>query len=81
MMKLLMAALAIAHVFVFVNIAKAEWVNGYIKDNGTVVNGYIRSAPDNTTINNYGNQRQDTYRPSAPQPSNGVTDWSKSKGF
>ena len=30
-----------------------EYVNGYTRSNGTQVQGYYRSSPDNTVTNNY----------------------------
>ena len=30
-----------------------NWVNGYERQNGTHVDGYYRSNPNNTTIDNY----------------------------
>jgi len=30
-----------------------EYVNGYTRSNGTYVQGYYRSSPDNTVTNNY----------------------------
>jgi hypothetical protein len=32
------------------------WVNGYMKRDGTYVAPHMRSAPDNTRLNNYGTQ-------------------------
>ena len=34
----------------------AETVKGYVKKDGTVVNGYVRSTADNYRYNNYGSQ-------------------------
>jgi hypothetical protein len=31
-----------------------QWVNGYVKKNGTVVKGYYRTCPDGNKNNNYG---------------------------
>lgn len=31
-----------------------QWVNGYTRSDGTYVNGYHRSTPDNSYNNNYG---------------------------
>ena len=33
--------------------AKAEYVGGHYRNNGTYVNGYHRSSSDSTTLNNY----------------------------
>lgn len=33
-----------------------QWVSGYTRQNGTVVEPYWRSSPDNTTLNNYSTQ-------------------------
>ena len=35
------------------NIVLAGYVNGYLKSNGTYVNGYYRSSPDGNPYNNY----------------------------
>lgn len=35
------------------NIAKADWVNGYYRNDGTYVNGYYRSRPNAYTYDNY----------------------------
>lgn len=34
--------------------AHAEYVNGYVRSNGTYVSPYVRSAPDGNPYNNYG---------------------------
>lgn len=34
--------------------AADQYVNGYYRSNGTYVQGYHRTAPDNTVNNNYG---------------------------
>lgn len=34
----------------------AEYVDGYMRSDGTYVDGYNRSSPDNTNINNYSTQ-------------------------
>ncbi len=31
----------------------STWTNGYVRKNGTVVQGYSHSEPDKTEINNY----------------------------
>lgn len=31
-----------------------QYVNGYVKSNGTYVSPYIRSSPNSTTADNYG---------------------------
>lgn len=36
--------------------AAGEYVNGYVRSNGTYVQPYYRSAPDSTTLNNYSTQ-------------------------
>lgn len=33
-----------------------QWVNGYTRSNGTVVQGYYRSTPDGDPSNNYSTQ-------------------------
>lgn len=38
---------------IFCNLANAEWVNGYIKRDGTYVQGYHRSDSDGSIYNNY----------------------------
>lgn len=55
--------------------ASAEWVNGYIKADGTYVPGYHRSTPNATTLDNYstkGNTNPYTGQPGyatpAPRP-------------
>jgi hypothetical protein len=35
-------------------LAKDVYVHGYTRKDGTYVNGYHRSSPDNTVTNNYG---------------------------
>jgi hypothetical protein len=45
------------HFLTSASIAVAQqWVSGYTKQNGTVVQPYWRSSPDNTTLNNYSTQ-------------------------
>lgn len=39
--------------FAFNTYAQDVWVNSYVKDNGTFVQGHHRTAPDNTQYNNY----------------------------
>lgn len=36
--------------------AQAEYVNGYVKSNGTVVQPYIRSESNGTKLDNYSSQ-------------------------
>jgi hypothetical protein len=46
--------LAIAAAILAGGSLKAQtWVNGYERQNGTHVDGYYRSNPNNTTIDNY----------------------------
>ena len=40
--------------FLFVSSAHAGWVKGYTRKDGTYVNGYERSSPDQYKWNNYG---------------------------
>jgi hypothetical protein len=54
-MKSLLIALA-ALLFATAAQAQDQYVNGYYKSNGTYVQGYYRTAPDNTTLNNYSTQ-------------------------
>ena len=53
--------------------AQAQYVQGYQRQNGTYVQGYYRSAPDNTTYNNYstrGNVNPYTGQPGTVNPVN-----------
>jgi hypothetical protein len=34
-------------------VAAQTWVNGHYRDNGTYVNSYYRTSPDNSLYNNY----------------------------
>lgn len=60
-------------------VAADEFVNGYYRSNGTYVQPHHRTAPDHSTINNYGTQGNanpytgqqghvNPYAPSYPQP-------------
>lgn len=52
-------------------LVSAEWVNGYIRADGTYVAGYYRSAPNNTVIDNYstkGNTNPYTGQPGYVNP-------------
>jgi hypothetical protein len=52
------------------------YVNGYVRSNGTYVEGYHRTSPDNTINNNYGTYpnvnpytgKQGTIQPTYGQP-------------
>lgn len=33
-----------------------QWVNGYARSNGTYVQGYERTSPNNTRLDNYSTQ-------------------------
>jgi len=50
MKKLLLAVLAVA---LMCSVAFAEHVNGYMRKNGTYVQGYERSSPNSTVRDNY----------------------------
>lgn len=39
-----------------VALARDSYVRGYVRSNGTYVQGYHRTTPDNTINNNYGTQ-------------------------
>lgn len=70
-MKFLLALL-IAGVCLVTSIATADdWVNGYMRSDGTYVNGYYRTSPDSTTLNNYstqGNVNPYTVQPGTKSP-------------
>lgn len=53
MKKLILTVILFSQFFM---IANAEYVGGYIKRDGTVVNPYNRTMPDNTRVNNYSSQ-------------------------
>lgn len=38
---------------IFMSIAQADYVRGYYRSNGTYVQGYQKTAPNNTRIDNY----------------------------
>ena len=50
---LLAAALSFSAIFSDVSVASDTYVRGYTRSDGTVVQPYYRTAPDNTTNNNY----------------------------
>lgn len=50
MKKLFMIMVAL---FLVASAVWAEWVNGYMRRDGTYVSGYNRSDADNTVTNNY----------------------------
>ena len=37
------------------------WVNGYVKSNGTYVQGHMRSSPNSTKSDNYGRKSANSY--------------------
>lgn len=37
-------------------VVQAKYQRGYVKKNGTYVNGHMKSNPDNKRYNNYGSQ-------------------------
>lgn len=41
-----------AHLYQCPKFTNLVWVDAYIKDDGTLVDGHFRTAPDDTTINN-----------------------------
>lgn len=41
-----------AHMYECPKFTKLVWVDAYIKDDGTLVDGHFRTAPDHTTMNN-----------------------------
>ncbi|MDB5777574.1 MAG: hypothetical protein JWP38_3707 [Herbaspirillum sp.] len=53
-----MKKLILAATLVFASVASAKdvYVQGYTRNNGTYVEPYHRSAPDNTQMNNYSTQ-------------------------
>jgi len=53
MRRFLGIALLLATIFSFTSTAWAGYVHGYTRRNGTYVQGYNRSNPDNTVTNNY----------------------------
>lgn len=53
-MKKLVFLLAV----ISVNAVADQYVNGYTRGNGTYVDSYTRSSPNNTTADNYGSRRE-----------------------
>jgi hypothetical protein len=53
MKKIILTAILFSQFFVVVH---AEYVGGYVKQNGTVVSPYNRTMPDNIRVNNYSSQ-------------------------
>ena len=57
MFRYVAATIVLATIFVAVHPASAdEYVNGYTRQDGTVVAPYMRSSPDGTTLNNYSHE-------------------------
>src|SRR5574344_1553355 len=50
MKKLILTVILFSQCFM---IANAEYVGGYVRQDGTIVSPYNRTSSDNTTINNY----------------------------
>lgn len=46
--------LVVLSLFALPLLARAEYVSGYFRKDGTYVNGYYRSSPDSFKWNNYG---------------------------
>jgi len=51
LLSVVMSSLVSASAF-----ARDVYVNGYVRNNGTYVQPYVRTAPDNTVYNNYSYQ-------------------------
>ncbi|MFZ3071917.1 MAG: hypothetical protein WA162_01595 [Thermodesulfobacteriota bacterium] len=82
--SIVVIALFFATIFLFSPaLVDAGWVNGYYKSNGTYVEGYYRSSPNNSVLDNYstkGNSNpytlekgyvdpyKDIYKPTRIQP-------------
>lgn len=52
-MRRIIVAAIIALAFTAAPALADEFVNGYYRNNGTYVNPYMRTTPDNTITNNY----------------------------
>lgn len=50
MKKIVLSMILISQLFIAAN---ADYVGGYVRQNGTVVRPYARTSPDGATYNNY----------------------------